>query len=277
MKAASTVRALLAVSLFLPTATAARAQSRILDEIGIDQRLDAPLPLDAVFRDENGRSVTIGELLGDKPALLALVYYRCPMLCGEVLEGLAHALEVLPLQAGEDFRFIAVSFDPSEGPETAAAARARNPALDRRLGGYAGSRFLTGSRESIDSLTEAVGFRYVAGEDASQFAHASGLMVLTPEGRISRYLYGIEYAPRDLLLAILEASSSRIGSSVDRLLLYCYQYDPETGRYGLVIMRVLRLSGLATVAALGCFVGLALHRDRRTGRNAETQRRRDRE
>jgi protein SCO1 len=233
-----------------------------LRDVGYDQRLGEPVPLDLVLRDENGGALSLRDALGGRPAVLSLVYYECPMLCTLTLNGLASALNTLPFEPGRDFSLVTVSFDARERPEQgllrkrAYLARYKKPGADQW-------RFLTGDAQSLQRLTEAVGFRYAWDDETRQFAHPAGVVVLTPEGRIARYLYGVEYAPKDLRLGIIEASQGRIGSPVDRLLLYCYQYDPARGRYGAVVMRIVRVAGLFTVVALGGFVAVALRRERR--------------
>jgi len=230
--------------------------------VEIEQRLDAQLPLDAAFRDESGREVRLQEYFAaGKPVVLAFVYYECPMLCNQVLNGLVGSLSALSFTPGKEFQVIAVSFDPKEGPEL--AARKKETYL-RRLGRGDGPgrgwHFLTGDKASIDALTGAAGFRYAWDEQTKQFAHGSAIMVATPGGRLSHYFYGIDYSPKDLRLALVESSAGQIGSPVDRLLLYCYHYDPTTGKYGPVIMNVLRAAGVATVLGV---VGLLLTLRRR--------------
>jgi len=256
-----------------------------LREIGFDQNLDQQLPLDITFRNEHGLMVRLGDYFGARPVVLALVYYDCPMLCTQVLNGLARSLDVLAMDAGRDFEVVTVSFDAREKPELALAKKltylerykrhteseisgsgrsARPQPSEHREGSVQseGWHFLTGDQPSIDRLTKAVGFRYVWDDRLKQFAHPTGVVVLTQQGRIARYLFGIEYGPRDLRFAIIDAAAGTIGSPVDRLLLYCYHYDPENGRYGFVIMRVLRMAGALTVLALGGFVFVMIKRER---------------
>jgi len=235
-----------------------------LREIGFDQRLNERAPLDAPFRDEEGRDVTLGGYFGSKPVVLALVYYNCPMLCSQVLSGLTSALGVMSLEPGRDFNVVAISFDPRETPSDAAAKRATVLERHARRPDDAGWHFLTGSQSSIDRVTKAAGFRYVWDKNTQQFAHPTGVIVLTPDGRFARYLFGVEYGPRDLRLALVEASSGKVGSAVDSLLLYCYHYDPMTGRYGLIVLRALRAAGAATVLALVSFIVVMVRRERRT-------------
>jgi protein SCO1/2 len=232
-----------------------------LREIGFDQNLDRPVPLDTTFLDEAGRTVRLGDYFGRRPVVLLFAYYDCPMLCTQVINGLATALDVLSLEPGRDFDIVTVSFDPRDTPASAAAKKAHYIARYKRPGAAGAWHFLTGGPPSIDRLTKAAGFRYVWDADTRQFAHPTGVIVLTPEGRLARYLFGIEYGPRNLRFALVEASAGRIGSPVDSLLLYCYHYDPETGRYGLVIMRTIRIAGAATVLALGSFIFIMVRRE----------------
>jgi protein SCO1/2 len=238
-----------------------------LREVGFDQNLDRSLPLDVELTDEQGRIVRLESLFGRRPVVLSFVYYDCPMLCTMILSSIASTFGVLSLEPGNDFDFIAVSFDPRETPELAGRRKAEFLQRYARPGAAEGSHFLTGQPAAIDRLTAAAGFRYTWDEDTKQFAHPAGIIVVTPDGRLSRYLFGLEYGPRDLRLALVEASAGQIGSAIDALLLYCYHYDPMTGRYGLVVMRVLRLTGGATVLALGAFIALMLRRDARVGQN----------
>ncbi len=236
-----------------PAPPAAEAP-RILRDVGFDQHLGDMVPLDAVFRDESGRAVKLGDYFGRRPVVLSLAYYECPMLCTLTLNGLASALDVLAFDPGRDFEVVTVSFEPKETPELAAAKKAAYLRRYKRPGAAAAWHFLTGDAEAIRRLTGAVGFRYVWDERTKQYAHASGVMVLTADGRLARYLYGVEYAPKDLRFAIVEASQGRILSPVDRLLLYCYHYDPELGRYGKSVMAVLRVAAVLTLGVLGAMI-----------------------
>jgi protein SCO1/2 len=235
----------------------------MLREIGIDQKLNARLPLELAFRDESGQLVPLQQYFGAKPVILAFVYYECPMLCTQVLNGLLESLKTLSFDAGKQFNVITVSFDPGE--TSALAAAKKNIYLKQygRAGAEQGWHFLTGDTASIRQLTQAAGFRYKYDPVTDQFAHASGIMVITPAGKMARYFFGIEYAGRDLRLALVEASENKIGSLVDQVLLYCFHYDPSIGKYGLVIMNVLRLAGIATVVALATFMIVMFRRDRR--------------
>ncbi|HXO18751.1 MAG TPA: SCO family protein [Thermoanaerobaculia bacterium] len=226
-----------------------------LKNVGYDQRLGAQVPLDLSFRDEAGRAVRLGELFDPhdhRPVVFALAYYGCPMLCSVVLSDLAASLKVLSFDAGRQFDVLVVSFDPRDTPPLAAAKKREMVARYGHPGAAAGIHYLTGSEESIAALTKAVGFRYYFDRETRQFAHAAGVLVLTPGGRVARYLYGIEYPARDLRLALVEASGDRIGSPVDQLLLYCFHYNPVIGRYSAVTLNLVRLGGAATV--LGLFV-----------------------
>lgn len=237
----------------------------LLDNVGISQKLGSTVPLDLEFRDEDGKIVRLGQYFqGKKPVILTLVYYQCPMLCTEILNGLIRALRVIPLSAGKDFQIVTVSFDPKEGPEL--ASRKRLAYLDkyRRKGAENGWAFLTGTESSIRALTEAAGFRYAWDAQIQQFAHGSAIMVLTPEGRLARYFYGVEYPAQDLRLTLVEASDNHIGTLVEQVMLYCYRYDPASGRYGLVIMNVLRAAAVLSVLILGAVVGTFLWHERRT-------------
>ena len=239
---------------------------RPLREIGFDQNLDQSVPLDVPFRDESGRTVRLADYFGSRPVVLVFAYYDCPMLCTQVINGLSTALNILSLAPGKDFEIVTVSFNPRDTPATASAKKAVYLERYTRDGAAQAWHFLSGDQPSIDRLTKAAGFRYVWDAETKQFAHPTGVIVLTPDGRLSRYLFGIEYGPRDLRYALVEASAGGVGNAVDTLLLYCYHYDPMTGRYGLVIMRALRLAAVATVLALGAFIAIMVRRERRTAR-----------
>jgi protein SCO1/2 len=244
---------------------ASSALPAALQGIGFDQNIDQQLPLDTVFRDESGASVRIGDFFGKRPVVLVFAYYDCPMLCTQVINGLSTALGVLTLVPGKDFEIVTVSFNPRDTPAAASAKKAIYLERYKQPGASDSWHFLTGDQASIDRLTQAAGFRYAWDADTSQFAHPSGIIVVTPDGRLARYLFGIEYGPRDLRFGIIEASAGRVGTTVDSLLLYCYHYDPMTGRYGLVIMQVIRLAGAATVLALGAFIVIMLRREKARG------------
>jgi protein SCO1/2 len=241
---------------------AADGRPAALRDVGFDQRLGETLPLDAPLRDEAGREVRLGDYFGRRPVVLSLVYYECPMLCTLTLNGLVSALGVLSFQPGREFEIVTVSFDPKDTPDSAAARKRAYLARYGRPAAAAGWHFLTGSTESIERITRALGFRYAWDAQTSQFAHPAGIVVATPEGRLARYLYGIEYAPRDLQLAVTEASAGKVGGPVEQVLLFCYEYDPASGGYGLAIMRLVRAAGVLTVAALAGYVLLMLRRER---------------
>jgi protein SCO1/2 len=237
--------------------------AELIRGVEIEQKLGSELPLDAVFRDEQGHEVQLGDYFQKQPVVLMLVYYRCPMLCTQVLNGFLKSSQAIPLVIGRDYQVVTVSFDPRETPELAAEKKISYVRAYRRDGAAAGWHFLTGDRKSIDRLTEAVGFHYHFDAKSDQFAHASGITLATPDGRLSRYFYGIEYEPNDLRLGLVESSSGRIGTLVDQVLLLCYHYDPLTGKYGLVIARVMQFAGLLTVVAMGTFLFLMYRRERR--------------
>ncbi len=234
-----------------------------LSMIGIDQNLGAQLPLATTFRDEQGREVRLGQYFGRKPVLVMLVYYECPGLCNAALNGLLRGMHGLAFTAGDEFEVVVISFDPREGASLAAAKKRRYTDQYARPGGDAGCHFLTGDVESIRQVTETIGFRYRWDERTAQYAHASGLFVATPAGKLARYFYGIEYSPRDMRLALVEAADGMIGSPVDQVLLLCYHYDPLTGHYGVVIQRVLQAAGVLTLALLGGCIMFSLRRERR--------------
>jgi protein SCO1/2 len=225
-----------------------------LKNVGIEQRLNEQIPPGLAFRDEGGKAVQLSDYFGKKPMILNLVYYQCPMLCGEVLSGLESALRVLKFDVGKEFDVLTVSFDPKETPGMAAAKKAEYLKRYGRPGAAAGWHFLTGPPASIDALTRAAGFQYQYDPKSGQFAHATAIMVLTPDGKIAQYYYGVEFAPKDLRLGLIQASENKIGTVVDQVLLYCYHYDPDTGKYGAIISRVLQLAAGATVLILGTFL-----------------------
>lgn len=231
-------------------------------EIGFDQKINEQLPLDTTFRDETGQTVTLGSLYGKRPVVLGFVYYECPMLCTQVLNAITATVGTLSFSAGTDFDVVLVSIDPRETPAQAAAKKAEYAKRYKRPGTEAGWHFLTGDEPEIKRLTKAAGFRYTWDEQTQQYAHPTGIIVTTPEGRNARYLFGIEYGPRDLKFALVEASQGRVGSVVDNLLLYCFHYDPMTGRYGIYIMRTLRIAGVATVLLIGTFIVVMVRRER---------------
>jgi protein SCO1/2 len=244
--------------------TPSSQQVDIIKDVDFEQRLDAQLPLDATFRDESGRTVQLGEYFHhDKPVVLALVYYECPMLCTQVLNGMVTSLKVLRYSAGHDFDVVAISFNPKEGPGLASAKKAAYVDEYGRPGTEAGFHFLTGDPESIERVTNAVGFKYKYDPRILQYAHAAGLTVLTPEGRVSRYFYGIEFAPRDVQFGLMDASKLKIGTITEKITFLCYHYDPASGKYGLIVTRLLQAGGLVTLAAMGTFWFVMLRRERR--------------
>jgi protein SCO1/2 len=264
MKHSTALPALLCISLMVYACAPALAHDEdARTAVSLEQRLGAQIPLALVFTGEDGRTAALREYFKEVPVILALVYYDCPQLCPLVLEGLARSLRPVSFSAGKQYRVIAVSIDPRE---TAAVAANKKRAV---LGGSrpesAGWHFLTGSQSAIAALTDAVGFRYRANEksEAGSYIHAAGIMILTPEGKVSHYLYGLDFPPRDLRLALIEASGGRIGSPVDQLLLLCYEYDPRAGKYTVTVLNILRISGIATVAALGAGLALMFRRERR--------------
>ena len=234
-----------------------------LREIGFDQNIGQALPLDTTFRDEAGAAVRLGDYFGKRPVVLVFAYYDCPMLCTMVINGLSSALGVMNLNPGSDFEIVTVSFNPRDTPALAAAKKAGYIERYKRPGAAGAWHFLTGDQPQIDRLTKAAGFRYVWDADSKQYAHPSGVIVATADGRLSKYLFGIEYGPRDLRFGIVEASAGKVGTPIDALLLYCYHYDPMTGRYGLVIMRAMRMAGVATVLLIGTFIVVMVRRERK--------------
>ncbi len=254
--------ALLAVALTVAAAHADTERPQVLRDVGFDQRLGAQAPLDLPFRDETGRTVTLREYVQGKPVLLVPAYYECPMLCTLVLNGVVSALRALPFDIGKEFRVVTLSFNPHETSALAAAKKATYLEQYRRPGAAEGWHFLVGDESSIRPFMQAIGFRYAWDDVAQQYAHASGLVVLTPGGRLSHYFFGVEFAPRDLRLALVEASHEQIGSLVDQLLLFCFHYDPATGRYSRVALNAVRAGGALTLLALGAFVVVMLRRDR---------------
>ncbi len=234
----------------------------LLQEVGLDQRLNAQIPLNLTFKDESGRTVKLGDFFGNRPVILTLNYFECPMLCTEVLNGLTGALSTLNFSIGKDFDVVTVSFDPRDTPERARAKKANYVKRYRRDGAAEGWHFLTGNEPEISMLTRAVGFRYAYNKAVGQYAHASGIIVATPDGRLSRYFYGIEYGPRDVRLALIEAADRKIGGPADQLLLACFHYDPSSGKYSLAVMRIVRTGGVATLLIIGVAVVMMRRRER---------------
>ncbi len=237
-----------------------------LENVGIDQHLNTQIPPNLAFVDDTGHSVTLGDYFGKTPVILNLVYYNCTMLCGEELAGLTSGMKLLKFDLGREFEVVTVSFDPRETPEVAAAKKKDFISRYGRPGAADGWHFLTGSPESINALAEAVGFKYQYDPRTNQYAHATAIMILTPQGRISRYLYGVDFPPKDLRLGLVEASQEKIGTAVDEVLLYCYHYDPATGKYGAVIANILKLGGAVTIVLLGGLLLILFRLDRAASR-----------
>ena len=234
-----------------------------LRDVAFEQKLDQQLPLDLSFRDSTGQTVRLWEYFGRKPVLLNFVYYRCRDLCPLLSDGLVRALRPLSFDIGKEFDVVTVSFDPADTPETAATAKDEYLKKYRRSGAGDGWHVLTGSPTAISQLAGAAGFRYTYDDKKNEFAHATGIVVVTPQGKISRYYYGIEFSPRDLRLGLIEAAAGKIGSPIDQLLLFCYHYDPLTGRYTMIITRMLRVAAGATVLALAGLIVFMLRREHR--------------
>ena len=232
-----------------------------LKEVRYEQRLGEQVPLELPFRDEAGRPVKLADYFGRRPAILVLAYYHCPMLCDMVRQGVEISLKPLSLEPGKDFDVVVASIDPQETPALAAAKKQEILARYGRPATAGGWHFLTGPQPSIDRLANAAGFRYVYDPERNQFAHAAGIVILTPEGRISRYLFGIEYAPRDVRLALIESAGGKVGGLTDQMLLYCFHYDPVIGRYSAVTLNIVRLAGVATVAGLVLLIVLLRRRE----------------
>jgi protein SCO1 len=273
-----------AVVLFFALPSAARAQGAmpraqepgdpsaakpgLLGKIGIDQRLNEHIPLDLAFVDENGRDVKLRDYFGKRPVLLAMVYYECPMLCTQVLNGVTGALKVLNFDVGKEFDVVAVSINPKEGPGLAASKKQVYLERYGRPQTADGWHFLTGREENIRALANAVGFRYAYDEEIQQYAHGAGIELLTPKGMIARYFYGIEFAPRDIKFGVMEASEERVGSPIDSVLLLCYHYDPATGKYGATAMRMVRIGAVMTMVGFAVFLFVSLRHERMSDRDA---------
>lgn len=244
---------------------------RVLQKVGVSQRLNQPLPLDAQFVDDAGKPVRLGDYFGKHPAIVTLVYYNCPMLCSEELDGLTGALSMVKLTPGKDFDVIVISIDPSETPQQAAEKKAFYLKRYGKPETAAGWHFLTGQKPAIDAATDAVGFGYVRvpGPDGklTQFAHASSIEVATTDGKLAQYYLGVEYSPKDILLGLIEASDNKIGSPVANILTYCYHYDPQANKHSLVIARVVQVGGMITMAGLGGFMFLMFRKDMKLGRD----------
>ena len=243
---------------------------QVLQKVGVQQHLNQQLPLDAQFVDDRGKTVRLGDYFGKHPAILSLVYYNCPMLCSEEMDGLAGALEMVKMNPGKDFEVIIISIDPSETPELAARKKAFYVKRYGRPETAAGWHFLTGKQPDIDAVSNATGFGYIRipGPDGKldQFAHASSIELVTTDGHIAQYYLGVEYSPKDVMLGLIEASGNKIGSPVANILTYCYHYDPQQNKHSLIVARVVQLGGMVTVVSLGSFMFVMFRRDLRLGR-----------
>ena len=242
----------------------------VLQNVGVEQHLNQQLPMDAQFVDDRGNTVRLGDYFGKRPAIVSLVYYNCPMLCSEEMDGLASALEMVKLTPGKDFDILIISIDATETPELAARKKAYYVKRYGRPETANGWHFLTGQQASIDAVAKAVGFGYVRvpGPDGKldQFAHASSIELATTDGKLAQYYLGVEYSPKDIMLGLIEASGNKIGSPVANILTYCYHYDPQTNKHSLIVARVVQVSGMFTVVSLGSFMFVMFRRDLRLGR-----------
>ena len=234
----------------------------VLDSVGIDQKLGASVPVNLKFRDESGTDIMLAQYFDEHPVILVPAYYECPMLCTQILNGLLSGLRPVSLNAGRDFMVVTFSIDPDEYPELAAAKKVNYVDGYGREGGENGWHFLTGHPASIDALTRAIGYRYIYDPETDEYVHASGIAILTPKGKIARYLFGVEFAPRDLQLGLLEAAQDQISSPIDAILLYCFQYNPLTGKYTLAIYRLVRIAGVITVICILSFIFIMVRRER---------------
>jgi protein SCO1/2 len=258
--------AVLALAVILLTAATAGAHDdkrpAALRDVAFDQKLNQQVPLDLTFRDENGKTVLLANFFKQKPVILNFVYLKCQDLCPLLLDGVVRSLRALSFDIGNQFDVLTVSFDPRDDPSLAAAKKTDLVEKYSRAGAVTGWHFLTGEEPQIRSLTESVGFRYSYDPHTGEFAHATGIIIMTPQGKTSRYFYGIDFSPRDVRLGLIEAAADKIGSPIDQLLLFCYHYDPTTGKYNLLVARLLQVAGAATVLALGVFIMMMLRRDR---------------
>lgn len=251
------------LALWAMSASAQSPAARVFKEVGIDQKLNEQVPLDLQFRNERGDTVSLRQYFGRKPVIISLVYYNCPMLCNQILNGMVETFKTMKFRIGQEFDVVSVSIDPSESYELASEKKQRYVRAYNRDGTADGWHFLVGDPEPIARLADAVGFRYTYDEATAQYAHASAIMVATPEGRLARYHFGIEFGARDLQFALMEASQNRIGSPVDKLLLLCYHYDPMTGKYGLVVANLLRIGGALTILVVVGYMLVNFRRDRK--------------
>src|SRR4051812_30945687 len=255
---------LLSIAICVPCARRAHAEvPKVLQGVGFDQRLNEQVPLDLPFVDETGQAVRLGDYFGQRPVILVLAYYQCPRLCTLVLNGLVQGMLEMQFSVGQEFDVVTVSFDPRETPELAASKKEAYLQRYRRVGADAGWHFLTGGEDQIRQLADTVGFRYRFDETQKQFVHASGIVLLTPQARVSRYFYDVKYSGRDLRLGLVEASQNTIGSPVDQVLLYCFHYDPVEGKYGPVVMNLVRLGGVLNLLAVGVLVVVLRRQGRR--------------
>lgn len=250
--------------LALPAAAHDNQRPAALRDVAFDQKLNRQIPLDLTFHDESGKPVQLSDYFKSKPVILTLVYFKCQDLCPLLLDGVVRTLRALSFNAGNEFNVLTVSFDPRDTSALAWGKKKEFVVRYSRAGAAAGWHFLTGDKTSIEKLTQAVGFHYNYDARTGEFAHAAGIVLLTPEGKLSRYFYGIDFSPRDLRLGLIEAAANKIGTPIDQLLLFCYHYDPVTGKYGLLITNVVRLAGLATALILGAFIFAMLRRERST-------------
>ena len=257
----------LTATLILLVSAAARAHDdkrpAALRDVAFDQKLNQQVPLDLTFRDENGKTVLLANYFKEKPVILNFVYLKCQDLCPLLLDGVVRSLRALSFDLGNQFDVLTVSFDPHDDPPLAAAKKSDLVQKYSRPGAATGWHFLTGDETSIQRLTQSVGFRYSYDAHTGEFAHAAGIIILTPQGKTSRYFYGIDFSPRDVRLGLIEAAADKIGSPIDQLLLFCYHYDPTTGKYNLLVARVIQIAGAFTVLALGTFIMVMLRRDRK--------------
>lgn len=268
MKAPRFVSVILAVVVVVTASWAqmvdpTRAAARAFTEVGIDQKLNEQIPLDLKFTDERGNIVELGKYFHSKPVIISLVYYRCPMLCTQILNGMVQTFKILKFTAGQEFEVVTVSIDHRETHEMAAEKKDTYVTEYARPGVADGWHFLVGDSVTVKKLADAVGFKFVYDAPTKQFAHASGIMVATPQGKLARYLYGIEYGAKDLTFSLMEAAQEKIGSPVDKLLLLCYHYDPTTGKYGVMVANLLRIGGALTLLIVGGYMFYNFRRDRR--------------
>ena len=255
-----------------PAASEPNGLPQALKEVGIEQKLGASMPLDTELKDEDGRTVKLGNYFNTgRPVIIAFVYYECPMLCNQVLNGLTGSLKGISFEAGKEFDVVAISFDTREDDKADLAKNKKASYMERygRPGTEKGWHFLTGTQDSIDKVTSAAGFNYKWDERSNQFAHAAGVMIATPDGRLSRYFYGIDYSPKDVKFGLMESSENKVGSAAEQLLLYCYHYDPATGKYGLAILRVMRVGGVLTLLGMGLMGFVFWRRNKRKTVNSD--------